>query len=99
MIAGNKSRMWLIIATVVAMIWFTLPASVRAADGDAAVAERQAAPMVDIKQMFKDGGAIGYVIVALSLVMMALVFEHVMTIRRSNLIPRGMAEDIAQNSN
>ncbi len=96
MIAGNTSRIWLIIATVGAMIWCTLPDAVRAADGDpaAVAADRPAAPMVDIKQMFKDGGAIGYVIVALSLVMLALVFEHVLTIRRSNLIPRGMAEDI-----
>jgi biopolymer transport protein ExbB len=44
--------------------------------------------------MFKDGGAIGYVIVALSLVMLALVFEHLLTIRSRTLIPPGMAEDI-----
>lgn len=95
MIAGHKSWTLLAIAMVITILWCTLPLPVRAADADpAAVAERPAAAMVDIKQMFKDGGAIGYVIVALSLVMLALVFEHILTIRRSNLIPRGMAEDI-----
>jgi biopolymer transport protein ExbB len=88
--------MWLIIAAVVAMIWCAVPQPTRAADGDApaAAAERPAAPVIDIKQMFKDGGAIGYVIVGLSLIMLALVFEHLLTIRRGSLIPSGMAEDI-----
>ena len=95
LMAIDKSRMWLMIAAMVAVIWWTMPAVARAADGDhAAGAERPAPPTVDIKQMFKDGGAIGYVIVGLSLIMLALVFEHLLTIRRGTLIPRGMAEDI-----
>ena len=94
--ARDKSRMWLMIAAFVAVVWWTMPMGVLAANGDppAAAAERPAAPTVDIRQMFKDGGAIGYVIVALSLVMLALVFEHVLTIRRGTLIPRGMPDDI-----
>ena len=38
---------------------------------------------------------IGYVIVGLSFIMLALIFEHLLTIRRSKLIPHGMAGDIA----
>lgn len=55
---------------------------------------RPAPPTVDIRQMFIDGGAIGYVIVFLSLIMLALIFEHLMTIRRQTLMPNGLAEDI-----
>jgi biopolymer transport protein ExbB len=44
--------------------------------------------------MFIDGGAIGYVICALSLAMVALIFEHVLTIRRGVLMPPGLAEDV-----
>lgn len=55
---------------------------------------RPAPPTIDIRQMFIDGGAIGYVIVFLSLVMVALIFEHLMTIRRQTLMPRGLEEDI-----
>ena len=55
---------------------------------------RAPTPTIDVRQMFVDGGAIGYIIVALSLVMLALVFEHILTIRRQTLMPRGLAEDI-----
>ena len=58
--------------------------------------ERSTAPTVDIRQMFIDGGAIGYIIVALSLVTVALVFEHLMSIRRRILMPEGLADDIHQ---
>ena len=64
------------------------------AEDPIAPAARPPAPTIDIRQMFVDGGAIGYIIVVLSLVMMALVFEHLMTIRRQKLMPKGLAEDI-----
>ncbi len=64
------------------------------AEDHAAPAARAAAPTIDVRQMFIDGGAIGYIIVALSLVMLALIFEHIMTIRRQTLMPNGLQEDI-----
>ena len=64
------------------------------AEDPVAPAARVAAPKIDIRQMFIDGGAIGYIIVALSLVMLALIFEHMMTIRRQTLMPNGLQEDI-----
>ena len=57
-------------------------------------AVRPPAPNIDIRQMFVDGGAIGYIIVVLSLVMVALVFEHMLTIRRQTLMPNELAEEI-----
>lgn len=87
-------RIVLLMVTIIAAMWWTVPSSTRAADGDAAKAERPAPPTINIRQMFEDGGAIGYVIVGLSLIMVALVFEHLITIRRKILIPPGMAEDI-----
>ncbi len=59
-----------------------------------APAVRQPTPEINVRQMFEDGGAIGYIIVVLSLVMLALIFEHMMTIRRQTLMPKGLAEDI-----
>lgn len=92
---NRKSRMGCVIAAFVLMLWWTMPLTVRGADAnEAPQAARPAAPRIDIKQMFVDGGAIGYVIVGLSFVMLALVFEHWLTIRRGTLMPRGMAEDI-----
>ncbi len=48
---------------------------------------------VDFVQLFHDGGAIGYVITVMSFAMMALVFEHLLTIRRGTMIPGGLAEE------
>ncbi len=48
---------------------------------------------IDLVQLFHDGGAIGYVICVLSLAMMALVFEHLLSIRRGTMIPAGLAEE------
>ncbi len=69
-------------------------AGMACAEDPVAPGVRAATPTIDVRQMFVDGGAIGYIIVALSLVMLALVFEHMLTIRRQTLMPRGLAEDI-----
>jgi biopolymer transport protein ExbB len=66
------------------------------AEDPVAPAARPPAPTIDIRQMFIDGGAIGYIIVALSLVMLALIFEHLMTIRQKTLMPQGLEEDITK---
>ena len=94
--ARDRTRMCLAVAGMMVILCGLFAAPLIAADGDdpAAAAERPAAPTIDIRQLFQDGGAIGYIIVALSLVMVALVFEHLLTIRRRNLNPTGMAEDI-----
>ena len=46
--------------------------------------------------MLKAGGAVGYLIVLLSLMMVALIADHVMNIRRSTLMPPGLAEEVHQ---
>jgi biopolymer transport protein ExbB len=84
-------RILTIVATVVASLMMT---GIGFADEAAIPPVRAGAPAIDIRQMFVDGGAIGYVIVVLSLVMLALIFEHMLTIRRETLMPRGLSEDI-----
>lgn len=60
-----------------------------------ALAEESPQPLsIDVRQMFIDGGAIGYVIVALSLVMVARICEHFLTLRPATMIPRGLADDV-----
>lgn len=48
---------------------------------------------VDLAQLFRDGGVIGYIICGLSLAMVALVVEHALAIRRGALMPYGLAEE------
>jgi len=51
-------------------------------------------PQIELRELFEDGGAIGIVILALSVAMLALMVEHLLSIRRSALMPRGLAEEV-----
>lgn len=98
--ASKNSRMWWFVVLGTMMLWGAMPLAAQDVGGDETppAAKPQPAkhepPKIDIRQMFVDGGAIGYIIVGLSFVMLALVFEHLLTIRRTTLMPNGMAEDI-----
>jgi len=47
-----------------------------------------------LRQLLRAGGTIGLVILALSMAMVALVVEHMLTIRRKALMPTGLAESV-----
>lgn len=46
----------------------------------------------NLRELLRAGGAIGYVTIGLSVAMVALIVEHLLTIRRSTLVPRGFAD-------
>ncbi len=46
--------------------------------------------------LLQAGGVIGYVIIALSVAMVALVLEHLLSIRKGSLMPRSLAEQLHQ---
>ena len=50
-------------------------------------------PQIDVRELFQAGGAIGIVILALSVAMLALIVEHMLSIRRKALMPPGLAEE------
>jgi biopolymer transport protein ExbB len=61
----------------------------------AAAAQEAAAPagnLLDVRELLAAGGTIGLVIIALSVAMVALVLEHLLSIRRLILMPPGLAE-------
>lgn len=47
-----------------------------------------------VRELIQAGGFVGYVIVALSLTMVALVVEHVLSLRRKTIMPPGLAEEV-----
>ena len=57
-----------------------------------AQAEPEAAEL-DIKEMIQAGGYVGYIILGLSIAMIALIFEHLISIRHATLMPHGLAEE------
>ncbi|MFN0056320.1 MAG: MotA/TolQ/ExbB proton channel family protein [Planctomycetales bacterium] len=65
------------------------------------VARAQDAPagamrQLDVWALLDAGGTIGWIIMALSLWMVALIFQHLFTVRRGALMPRGLSETVHQ---
>lgn len=66
-----------------------IPGAARAAD--------QAGPAMrnlDLRALLDAGGTIGWIIMALSLWMVALIVQHLLTVRRGALMPAGLAEEV-----
>ncbi|MFV0442057.1 MAG: MotA/TolQ/ExbB proton channel family protein [Planctomycetaceae bacterium] len=51
---------------------------------------------LNVRGLLAAGGAIGYLIIALSVAMVALIVEHLLSIRRSALMPPGIADQCRQ---
>jgi biopolymer transport protein ExbB len=51
---------------------------------------------MDVRQILKDAGWIGIVIIVLSVAMLALIIEHCISFRRRVMMPPGLAEEIHQ---
>ncbi|MEW4489916.1 MotA/TolQ/ExbB proton channel family protein [Thalassoglobus sp. JC818] len=51
---------------------------------------------VNPKGLLQAGGIIGYVIIALSVATVALIIEHLLSIRKGSLMPRSLAEKLQQ---
>jgi biopolymer transport protein ExbB len=60
--------------------------------GIADEAEEKTGP--GVREMIQAGGLVGYIIVGLSLTMVALIVEHILSIRRKTLMPPGLAEEV-----
>lgn len=51
---------------------------------------------LNVRALLQAGGTIGYIIIALSVAMVALVVEHLLSIRRASLMPAGLADQCRQ---
>lgn len=51
---------------------------------------------INPQALLQAGGVIGYVIIALSIATVALILEHLLSIRRGSLMPRTLAETLHQ---
>jgi biopolymer transport protein ExbB len=51
---------------------------------------------LNVRALLDAGGVIGYLTIALSVAMVALVVEHLLSIRRASLMPPGLAENCRQ---
>ena len=79
-----------IIQTLIALaFWLAWPSTLLAQDG-ALVGEEG----LDIRALINAGGTIGFLIIGLSVAMVALIVEHLLSIRRRALMPPGLAEDL-----
>lgn len=49
---------------------------------------------LDVRELFRAGGIIGVVIMALSVAMVALIVEHALSLRRKTLMPDALSENV-----
>lgn len=70
-------------------IWLAWPSAVLAQE-EALVGEQG----LDIRALIDAGGTIGFLIIGLSVAMVALIVEHLLSIRRRALMPPGLAEEL-----
>lgn len=82
---NKKALLFAVLAMAVTLL---LPALGLAADGDAAPAK------VTLGEVFKDGGTIGWIIVALSVVMLALAIDNFVNIRKDKLAPQDLIQEV-----
>lgn len=68
--------------------WHVMATCVQAAGATPILTEHG----LNVRGLLEAGGAIGYVIIALSVAMVALIVEHLLSIRRSVLMPPSLAE-------
>lgn len=61
---------------------------------DPAPAGPVAGKVMSLSELFEAGGTIGYIITGLSFVMVALIVEHLLSLRHNALIPPGLADSI-----
>ncbi len=88
-------RLVILLLLAMAVVFASCPETF-AQGKDVTVAEsaENATSAPSMREIIRAGGAVGYVIVALSFTMVALIVEHAMRIRRGALMPAGLAEQV-----
>lgn len=84
----KRHQGWYLAAVVFGGLLLGCVSELRAADA------KPAEPQINVIELIKAGGTIGYIIMGLSVAMIALVIEHAMSIRRTALMPAGLAEEV-----
>ncbi|MEZ6132737.1 MAG: MotA/TolQ/ExbB proton channel family protein [Planctomycetaceae bacterium] len=94
--ALHNRQLWRWFTLLIPVLLMTSAAPALAMQDEAVsnVIQAEAGGSLNLTEMLKAGGVLGYLIVLLSLVMVALIADHLLNIRRSVLMPPGLAEEI-----
>ena len=88
----RKNLRIILVACCAICCWQEQSSSAPAAEpGDSSVA-----PQLEVRELLQAGGAIGIVIIVLSVCMVALIVEHLRSIRHGSLMPASLAEQTHQ---
>ena len=79
----------------VALLSLLFPSTVLAQAADNVVSSGPRDPTtLQLGELLRAGGAIGFLIGTLSLLMVALIVDHLLNIRRNTIMPPGLAEEV-----
>ena len=88
----RKNLRIMLVVCLAICCWQGLKTSVSAAEPGAT----SIAPQLEVRELLQAGGPIGYTILGLSVCMVALIVEHLLSIRRGALMPASLAEQTHQ---
>jgi len=74
--------------------WLVFATTTVLADDAGNVVQRGQGATLELGELLRAGGTIGYLIGILSLMVVALIVDHILNIRRSTIMPPGLAEEV-----
>jgi biopolymer transport protein ExbB len=86
---GTRRSLFVLLST---MVCLSVPVLAWAQDGGGE--ETVVAPKVDLRELALAGGYVGMIIAGMSVILIALIIEHMLTIRRGALMPNGLAQQV-----
>lgn len=89
----RRLQFLLFMTTAVIVLWIPAAPLLAQTSDNIHEVDVQASPL-DLTQLIRAGGVIGYIIGVLSLIMVALIVDHLLNIRRNTLMPPGLAEEV-----
>jgi biopolymer transport protein ExbB len=92
---GRRSSLLQTIVAFVVLLSLMAASTAMAQQAEAAAPdEKTTQSFLNVRDMLAAGGAIGYVIMFLSFIMVALVIDYFLNIRRASFMPPGLAEEV-----
>ncbi|MFN9720462.1 MAG: hypothetical protein ACK58L_17320, partial [Planctomycetota bacterium] len=91
----RRSSLLQTVIALVVLICLMAASTAVAQQADAPTAgAKSAQSFLNLRDMLAAGGAIGYVIMFLSFIMVALVIDYMLNLRKQSFMPPGLAEEV-----
>lgn len=92
----SHSKLWFMLAVGLVVI-YVVAAGARAQPESGATSQTAEVRSITLMSTIHDGGVVGYIIILMSLVSVALIVEHFISIRREELLPTELIQRLEEH--